>query len=503
MDLQNVRVSGDAPRKTPELFFRMSGAPTFDDGRLVVKSGEKCAFDTVNGAFAIGQWRKRCVLDNLALTVNAHGRFALTAKHRKSADNELGFVDETALEEREFVEHARVDLPMRDEGLLFFELTALEDGLFCDARYSTDAKGARDARIFNIVATANDPDCARANMARLTSGIIANPISPLFGWLKVFVADNSGALAERVGDISVAANGAGASRADAVARGMLEFLADPDRARYSRILTCDWDVPIEPETYLRLSAFCALLKKECAGLAIGGPALDSANMREIVECGMTRSPESGRIEPALRGADLADPAGLLRAAGPDADGENAFCSFRLCCLPPSAAQADDLPLPLSDDACEAEYMTRRKFRRATLVSAYVPALSPGAPTAERARDEFRDMCAVECARDEARDARAIAERLKARVRECADSAPDAANGYMSGAEEFLAGASGPARIERAGRASAGQVRRRLKKVCRRLEAEFGLSDWRYASKLAMLTGAEHWAARLGAKKRGE
>lgn len=171
------------------MFYRLSGDAAFSDDRNEIHfdQGGRASFDTSANLFNIGKWWRSARIDDLRLQLTGRGRFELVVFQ--------------VLPERSWEQLAHrivtlapdceVDLShferLKVAGLLYFTLTALEEGHLSQARWVTRQPPLRQPRIALSITTFRREAAVRRTVARFEAFMSTTPLAP---HLHLIVVDN-------------------------------------------------------------------------------------------------------------------------------------------------------------------------------------------------------------------------------------------------------------------------------------------------------------------------
>ena len=276
------------------LFYRIDGLAAFSDERneIQFQKGGKASFDTAANVFNIGKWWRSTELEDLRLRLAGAGRFELVVFQ--------------VLPERSWEQLAHrivtlapdceVDLShfhrQQVSGLLYFTLTALEDGHLSDAGWITRQLPLRQPRIALSITTFRREAAVRRTVARFEAFMATTALAP---HLHLIVVDN-GQSAEIAAShhVTPIAN-ANLGGSGGFARGLTEAEA----RGFSHCIFMDDDASINLGAVERVWAFLAYAKDPATAVA-GGLAM--ANHRwSIWENGATFN---RRCQPQWLGTDM-------------------------------------------------------------------------------------------------------------------------------------------------------------------------------------------------------
>lgn len=174
-----------------DLYMNLSGAVGFDenDRSLQFAPGGKAGFGTYFNMFPIGKWVKHCALKNISLALQGLGRFELVTKIAvpERSSETLASRIITLDADAPF----RIDLShfwdVSDRGVLFFELTALENSSLNQAIWQTTQEPLRTPSLALSVTTFKREAAVQTTVERFESFVSG---CALKGHLHLIVVDN-------------------------------------------------------------------------------------------------------------------------------------------------------------------------------------------------------------------------------------------------------------------------------------------------------------------------
>lgn len=344
-----------------EMYFRTDGRFDETGGAVCLKKGHKLSLDTYFNSFSIEKWMKYTRLTGLALNLKLKGGFRIRIFNKALVRDAVSSrpVSETICSGEQTV---RLPLPCTPglKGIYTCELEALEDGCqWAGGFYSADM----DESALNPVDIAIDICTFRReafvtrNIALLNEAIIANPESPLFGHLEIFISDNGKTLdipSLESKSIHIFPN-KNVGGSGGFARGMIEILKYGEKKAFTHVLVMDDDVLINPDAIERTFRLLQLLKPEYAGKTIAG-AMMRLDHRFIQHenCAFWNGKYTDSARTSLDMKQL-DNVLLNEIEG---DEKVNFNAWWYSCIPVSKISFDNLPLPLFIRFDDVEYGLR-------------------------------------------------------------------------------------------------------------------------------------------------
>jgi galactofuranosylgalactofuranosylrhamnosyl-N-acetylglucosaminyl-diphospho-decaprenol beta-1,5/1,6-galactofuranosyltransferase len=310
-------------------------------GALHIERGATVRFDTYFNVFFEAPWRRWTPLDSLRLRLSLSGT-ALLRIWRIALDAKTLIAEEVAGPGTCSVTIPNPTLNFRQHGVLFAELTALEDDLLVrDGVWVTDDQPPAEIGLAVVLCTFNRED----EVGRVLRSL-AEDDGAMRRVGRVFVVNQGGPGLHVHPDVAEAAllldgkltileqenfGGAGG-----FGRGMLAALADPAT---SHIVLLDDDLDLEPDSLLRMAAFFSFCTRP---VVLGGHMLDLMRPTVLYEAGAVINERHWEFWAQHHGADLTDPAALAALSQPYAVHYNGWW----CCgFPLSILREHGMPMP--------------------------------------------------------------------------------------------------------------------------------------------------------------
>lgn len=358
------RQPGDTPAGTAE---NRAGRMDYhySEEAMHFRQGMRAGFDTYFNGFSIDKWKKYTVLDNLSLRLTLSGKARVTLVGRQKLHEHVieKTIRETVISSEKKQDHIVSCEIKNARGMLAFEIEALEGGcvLYAGAYCSEiDQEKVRDIRIGVGICTFCREDFIKKNLHILQKEILDNKESPLYGRLKVHIADNGRTLDAKVlGNSSVYIY---PNRNLGGAGGFTRCMAEMKKRRHkgtgpTHILLMDDDVVLEPEALVRTYMLLALAKEEYTDAFIGGEMLRLDMQAIQAEAGAVWN--AGRLDSLKRGLDLKSCEACLYN---EIEEYAQFHAWWYCCFPAGIVTPDNLPLPLFIRGDDVEYGLRNMKR---------------------------------------------------------------------------------------------------------------------------------------------
>lgn len=333
-----------------------------NDNSAIFEKGTLFSTGAYLNAFSVGKWCTYCDLENISLHISLKGAFHVKVMY--------AYIDrETKLRKRQIAGgHARsfdekiviYDIPMKKQGVVWFELKALSDGASCcGAHYEGRAKIEKDITIALNICTYKREESLLGNLCLLRQSFLENKESPLYGHLQVFVTDNGNTLPiDALHDENVhVCHNPNFGGAGGFARGLIEI----DKARHQKNITnvifMDDDVEIIPEGIMRTYAMLRCMKDGYRSAFIAGALLYID--RKYIQHENGAIWNAGGYRSVGRGLDMRRFYNVVFNETEDGMKSGRDCAaWWYCCIPVSVVREDNLPIPIFIHADDAEYSLR-------------------------------------------------------------------------------------------------------------------------------------------------
>lgn len=279
----------------------------FDNKHFCLKLavGERASFDTFFNSLTIQAWRQNTIVNDLSLQLKGAGLLRL----RLGVISSQGLVNwiedcEVQLTPEKYSEVKIEAWRELFEGILYYELEALEVTQLCEAIFSTTTQPLADCRLGIVVTHFNRKDFLLPAIQRVKKELLDD--ADYKGKIELIVVDNSQNIAadESVGATVIPNANLGGS--GGFARG-LYFLEK--RAEFTHCLFMDDDASCEIESLRRAYAFLALAKPSVK-VAVAGSMLLEQEPNRLYEKGAIFD---GRCEQLCSGLDMRNVKDLIEA----------------------------------------------------------------------------------------------------------------------------------------------------------------------------------------------
>lgn len=323
--------------------------------------------DTYFNSFSIGKWKKYTVINNLQLRVVTSGEFSLHVRHAQKINNQI--IDKIVAEKHllsEGKEEFTVDIPLwEDAGIYYFHLRALsEKAYFYGGAYETrvDESTLPDVKLAIGICTFRREKYITHNLETLTSTMLENPESPLYGNLEIYISDNSKTLPEALATdkIHIFPN-RNLGGAGGFTRSMIEILKEREEKNLTHILLMDDDIRLNPDSLLRTYAMLRLIHPNHKDAFIGGHMLNID--RPYIQSEAADHWDIVTHHPVKYNYNLEELNFLLKNEIEDSVN---YLSWWYCCMPLDVVNENNLPLPLFIKRDDIEYGLRNGHEFITL-----------------------------------------------------------------------------------------------------------------------------------------
>lgn len=361
--LQKILFPSQEVCNETEMYFKGVG---FDLNRnnAIISSGGTLSLSTYFNSFSMLKWKSYTGINNLKLVLSVKGKFELIICSMCIKDGEIKKTVQLKIPV-EANGIACYDMPMVNDDILYFELTALEDGcLFYGGYYATDLKGRMPNRVKLAIGicTFRREEFVTANLSRLAEAI-NNSECNLHDCVKVFVSDNGQTLPlEELenSNIHIVYN-KNLGGAGGFTRCLIEALHVQDKEHFTNFLFLDDDIVLSVNAIERNIAFLSLLLPQHRRSVVGG-AMFSTDERYLQFESAAKWQRTGFVF-NRRDIDMRDNINILLNEQKYDVNYNAWC---YCCIPFDVVTKNNLPLPIFFHMDDVEYGLRNNLPVITL-----------------------------------------------------------------------------------------------------------------------------------------
>lgn len=362
MDIQKILFPEVGRCTETELYFRLGKKTEYrgDKKSITFRKHAVVAFDTYFNGFSIEKWMKYTVLQELALRLSLSGKFKVTLLGKEQIHKDIltKVISETVVE---CDGRGDFEFPYtlgEKKGMYTFCLEALSDGAcFYGGTYITDLaqERIRDVKIGIAICTFKREAFVEKNIRILNEEILNNPASPLYGRVKVFIADNGKSLdRERLSSEHIYINpNRNLGGAGGFTRDLIEMMNHNGELGITHALLMDDDIVIEPEALVKTYRILSLLKDDYEDAFVGGAMLRLDKQAIQVEAGASWN--GGYLNSLKHNLNLKKCKSCLYN---EVEEYTEFNAWWYCCFPMKIVTPDNLPLPIFIRGDDLEYGLR-------------------------------------------------------------------------------------------------------------------------------------------------
>lgn len=330
-----------------------------DDGAFYLQQFCVADFESFFNSFSTGKWRRYTTLQGVDLQLTYKGKVEVTLFQKTKI--QLGIMEKICSKvELESESFQQVRLPFGDlsgKGCYCFTILCLSKAAVVkDICYvSHEQQQLTPVHIILDICTFKREMFVKNNIKKISTEILNNPESPLYGHLTVYVTDNGKTL--QAADLSCKEiclfQNLNAGGVAGFTRGIIETLRNQKQTGATHVILMDDDVVIDPETLERTYIFLQYLKVEYQQSFIGGSMLRLDEPYRQHEMGgyihdndyiMMKNRYDLRNKIVVLDNEIAEGAEVA--------------AWWYCCIPLSVARKDNLPLPIFFHKDDMEYSMR-------------------------------------------------------------------------------------------------------------------------------------------------
>lgn len=342
-----------------EMYFYLSqGAQILGESagkaaHICLETGSVMRTDTYFNALSADKWKKYTSAQGFSVTIQLKGkvRMEFYSKILVSDEIEEIKIGETivSLDGGE----TTVEVPdSQMQGIVYFQLTALEPSVFYKGWYSCENHAVRPVKIALDICTFKREEYVLRNCRLLKNKADRDEDFKNF---EIFIIDNAKTLKRESfpnENLRLFPN-ANAGGAGGFTRGLIEIKRAAEKEGITHALIMDDDILLEPEALFRTQAVLSLLKKEYQDAVIGGAMLRLDQKSIEVESGALWN--KGDLISRKKGMDLSLPNACLYN---ELEEPIDYTAWWYTCIPLSVVTEDNLPLPLFIRGDDVEYGLR-------------------------------------------------------------------------------------------------------------------------------------------------
>lgn len=335
--------------KGMEILSESMGDPAY----IPLEKGSFLRTDTYFNALSADKWKKYTNARHFSVTLRLKGKVRVELYRKVQVSGAIEDVKllETILTSE--IGQETVEIPDSEvEGIVYFQLTALEPSVFYGGWYSCENQAERPIKIALDICTFKREEYILRNCRLLQDK--ANQDQD-FRNFEIFIIDNAKTLKPESfpnQNLRIFPN-ANVGGAGGFTRGLIEIKQVAEKESITHALIMDDDILLEPEALFRTQAVLSLLKEEYQDAVIGGAMLRLDKKNIEVESGALWN--QGDLISRKQGMDLSLPNACLYN---EVEEPIDYTAWWYTCLPLSVVTEDNLPLPLFIRGDDVEYGLR-------------------------------------------------------------------------------------------------------------------------------------------------
>lgn len=218
-----------------------------------LQKGATAYFDTYFNSFTIQTWKNQTPIRQLKLRLFGEGQFVIKIKRHKLHTELKSFSEQTIELNQNGVDIDFADLNQHDEGMLFFELTALtENAQITGGFYHTDIAPVQDVKLGVVITHFNRKNYVLPAIERVSKGLLQDPYYK--DKISLIVVDNSQNITPEEAQHAIVLPNQNLGGSGGFTRGLMYL---EDDKTYTHCLFMDDDVSCEIESIRRT---CSLLQ---------------------------------------------------------------------------------------------------------------------------------------------------------------------------------------------------------------------------------------------------
>lgn len=352
MILSRILLPGTQEPEREILYVRGTGqAVTYTPQGMAMKKGAVVRFDTYFNAFCYPKYLEVTRVENVSLRLTVSGSFmvrliCLTPER------------EIVLEERRAegkcvptVIGANDLHQLPAHGFLFFEIEALQDGVFHEGVYETTGVEENLVRVAVVICTYRREAYVQRNLERLQTELWQEETCPIRDAVEVFVVDNGQTLQLKPQPHVTVFPNRNFGGSGGFTRGAIEALRD--KGGYTHVLFMDDDISFETEVLVKTIQILRCARELEQPLCIGGQML--IEDQPVIQFEAGSCFQNGLLHPKHQNLDLSVQENLLTNILPYPVDYNAWW---YCCIPLAAMREKGLSMPFFIKTDDVEYGLR-------------------------------------------------------------------------------------------------------------------------------------------------
>lgn len=271
------------------------------DGSLQLPAGKQVTFDTYFNGLSVKQWKNHCNIAELSLRLSGAGKVtARIGLHSTGKDTRILSEQDITLS----LTGVTLEIPAWsdiEDGILYLELSAIDDTMLREAHFATDTKPQHDVKLGIVVTHFNRKHYVLPAIKRVSEQLLNDP--ELRDVIDLVVVDNSNNITQDEAGKAILIANANLGGSGGFTRGLLHLI---DHG-YSHCLFMDDDASCEIESLRRTYRLLQFAKE--TKLAVAGGLLRQEQPEILHESGGTY--QNGHWRTAQKTLDTTDVASLL------------------------------------------------------------------------------------------------------------------------------------------------------------------------------------------------
>lgn len=269
-----------------------------------LQKGATAYFDTYFNSFTIQTWKNQTPIRQLKLRLFGEGQFVIKIKRHKLHTELKSFSEQTIELNQNGVDVDFADLNQHDEGMLFFELTALtENAQITDGFYHTDIAPVQDVKLGVVITHFNRKNYVLPAIERVSKGLLQD--SYYKDKISLIVVDNSQNITPEEAQHAIVLPNQNLGGSGGFTRGLMYL---EDDKTYTHCLFMDDDASCEIESIRRAYALLQYMADD--GNAVSGCQLSESFTHILYEKGAVFD---SYCQPLHHGKDMKNVHDLLSA----------------------------------------------------------------------------------------------------------------------------------------------------------------------------------------------
>lgn len=319
--------------------------------------------DTYFNSFSIGKWKKYTDIKELEAVIDVEGICDIYLCYawidrsnviRRYGDDKIFYSKPN--EEREIL---KLTFPEKPEGVIAYLKVVARTGdtRVFDIQYSSSVKPLNEVKLVLGICTFRREEFIKKNLNNISTNIINNKSSNLYGKLDVLISDNGQTLENTVATNNIRLfQNLNLGGSGGFTRCLIEAKRAEQKDGYTHIILMDDDIVFDAAVLERTYTFLTLLKGEHNQAMVGGGMLVLNEQFQQFENGAEYC--QGMLRFKNKNIDLRAIRNVIQNEFENTNNYNAWC---YCCMPLSKITLDNLPMPFFIHMDDVEYGVRNKF----------------------------------------------------------------------------------------------------------------------------------------------